>query len=437
MDKFFQSKFMVALQNMGQKIGENKAVNAIQSALMGSMGIIMVGAIFQIIAVVPTNLGLFTTDSNIYNILYGIYNLTFNFLSVWFVFQLGYNYAKSLKLKPMTGALNATICFLMVACGASFGADFFTGSMVSINTTYLGGTGLFIAILVGLITVRIYNVCVKKNIVIKMPDVVPPFLADGFSAIIPLFFAVVLWLIVTSGCVALTGYGFNSIFVGLVSAPLAYLTGFWGMLALGLIAGLMWIFGIHGTMMVYVAVMPTMLAALQANAAAYQTGGVAALVYQPVLLFGMMACAGGTGNTIGLAILGTFKAKSQQLKAVGKASLVPGIFNINEPITFGYPVMYNPIMAIPYLLCIIVPMICGHIAFSMGWIIPAFITIGSVMPIGVAEFLGTLNIGNTIFALLMCVVTTLIYYPFFRVYDNQLYAKEQAEAKAEAEAEAK
>ncbi len=213
---------------------------------------------------------------------------------------------------------------------------------------------------------------------------------------------------------------------------MSYLTGFWGMLVLGLLCGIMWIFGIHGTLMVYVAIMPSLLTAIQTNAAAYQAGGVAALQYYPVLLFGLVACAGGTGNTIDLAILGAFKAKSEQLKAVGKAALIPGVFNINEPITFGYPVMYNPIMAIPYLLCIVVPMILGHFAYTLGWIIPGYINVGSVMPIGVAEFLGSLNIGNFVFALAMCVVTTLIYYPFFKAYDKQLYAKEQAEKAAEA-----
>ena len=434
MDKLLESPFMKKLQDWGQKIGANKAVNSIQSALMGSMGIIMVGAIFQICAVVPTNLGWFTTDSAIYSYFYGIYNLTMNFLSVWFVIQLGYNYAKALGLKPMTGAINSGICFFLTATGASMGADWITGSMATINTSYLGGTGLFVAILVGLITVRIYNFCVKKNIVIKMPDVVPPFLADGFSSIIPLFFAIVLWLALTWVCIATTGVGFSSLFIGLVSTPMSYLTGFWGMLVLSLLAGLMRVFGVHGTLMVYVAIMPTMLAAVSANAAAYQTSGTAGLVYTPVLLFGLIACAGGTGNTLGLAFFGT-RAKSEQLRAVGKAGLIPGIFNINEPITFGYPIMYNPIMAIPYLLNCMVPMILGHIAYSLKWIIPSFIAVGSVMPIGVAEFLGTLNIGNSLFSIAMIFVTAAIYYPFFKVYDNQLYAKEQAE-KAEEEAAA-
>lgn len=431
MDKFLNTKFMKDLQSFGQKLGENKGINALQSALMGSMGIIMVGAIFQICAVVPVNLHWMTAESPVYMFFYGVYNLTMNFLALWFVIQLGYTYAKSLKLNAMTGALNSAICFILVASGNSLGADWITGSMSTITVTNFSGMGLFTAILVGLVTVRIQHMCVKHNIVIKMPDVVPPFLANGFSSIIPLFFSVILWGGITAASVMLTGVGFGSLFIGVMSKPMSYLTGLGGMIVLAILCGLFWFFGIHGTLLVYVAIMPQMLAVVTANAAAYQTGGVAALTYNPVLLFGLVACAGGTGNTLALAIFG-LRAKSEQLRAVGKAGLVPGIFNINEPITFGYPVMYNPIMGIPYILCCVVPMILGHFAYKLGWIIPSFIAVGSLMPIGVAEFLGTLNIGNTIFCLVMVVVCGLIYYPFFKAYDKQLVAKEKSEKEAAA-----
>lgn len=421
MDKLFESPVFVKLQAFGEKIGSNKAVNAIQGALMGSMGIIMVGAIFQLTAVIGANLGLLETGSDLYNTLYGVYNLTMNMLSFWFVIQLGYNYAKALKLKPMSGAINATLGFLIVST-----VGYRAVTMESLTTGFLGGTGLFIAILVGLVSIRIYNLCVTKNIVIKMPEVVPPFLADSFSAIVPLFFTVILWLVVSVGTISLTGATFPEVFIGLISKPLSALTGFWGMLALGVIAGMLWALGIHGTMMVYVAIMPVMLDVVAKNAAAYQAGGVDALTYSPVLLMGLMACAGGTGNTIGAALWG-LKAKSEQIRAVAKVGVVPGIFNINEPITFGYPVMYNPIMAIPFTLNIVIAMVIGHISYGLGISIPAYISVGSVMPIGVAEFLGTLNIGNVLTTLVIVVVTTLVWYPFMKAYDKQLYAKEQEE----------
>lgn len=420
MNSFFESKFMKQLQHFGDVVGANKAINSIQGALMSSIGIIMVGAIFQLAAVIPTNLGFLTVESPIYSALYGIYNLGMNLLSLWFVMQLGYNYAKALKLKPMTGAINATLCFLLVAT-----EGFSTPSMTALTTGNLGGTGLFIAILVGLVTIRIYNFCIKHNITIKMPDSVPPFLSDSFSSIIPLLFSILLWLVVSYGCMSLTQVSFPTLFIGLVSKPLSYLTGFWGMLILGVLCGLLWGFGIHGTIMVYVAIMPKMIEVISSNAAAFQAGGVAALQYNPVLLFGFVACAGGTGNTIGAAIWG-LKAKSEQLRAVAKAGIIPGIFNINEPITFGYPVMYNPIMLIPYILNIVVAMVIGHFAYITGINIPAYINVGSVMPIGVAQFLGTLHWGNVITCFVIVIVTTLIWYPFMKAYDNQLYAKEQA-----------
>ena len=139
MDKFLNSKFMKWLQNLGQKLGENKGINALQSALMGSMGIIMVGAIFQICAVVAVNLHWMTAESPVYMFFYGVYNLTMNFLSLWFVIQLGYTYAKSLKLNAMTGALNSAICFILVASGNSLGADWITGSMTTVSVTNFSG----------------------------------------------------------------------------------------------------------------------------------------------------------------------------------------------------------------------------------------------------------------------------------------------------------
>ncbi len=421
MSNIFESKFFKKLEKAGEKIGSNLAVNAIQGALMGSMGIIMVGAFFQLLVVIPSNFGWLSQESNIYVSLYGVYNLTMNLLSVWFVFQLGYNYARSLKLKPMTGALISTLNFLIVTT-----TGYRTLAMESLTTGFLGGTGLFIAILVGLSTVGIYNFTVKKNVIIKMPDVVPPFLSESFSSIIPLVLSVSLWLGISVGVQSMTNVTFPELFIGLISMPLSYLTGFGGMLVLGILGGLLWGFGIHGTMMIYVAIMPVMLEAVASNAAAYQAGGVDALVYYPVLLFTYVQVAGGTGNTIGAAIWG-LKAKSEQINAVAKAGIIPGIFNINEPITFGYPVMYNPIMVIPYILNIVVAMVIGHLAYISGWNIPGYINVGSVMPIGLGEFLGTLSYRNTVTTLVIVVVTTLIWYPFMKLYDKQLYEKEQKE----------
>ena len=124
MDKIFESKPMKALQHLGDVIGQNKAVSAIQAAMMSLMGVIMAGSIFSIIAQVPVAFNLWTAESQIYTALYGVYNLTFNLLSLWFVLLLGYNYSKMLGLKPLPGAIQAAISFLLVASNG-----WMTGSM--------------------------------------------------------------------------------------------------------------------------------------------------------------------------------------------------------------------------------------------------------------------------------------------------------------------
>ena len=430
MDKIFESKPMKALQHLGDVIGQNKAVSAIQAAMMSLMGVIMAGSIFSIIAQVPVAFNLWTAESQIYTALYGVYNLTFNLLSLWFVLLLGYNYSKMLGLKPLPGAIQAAISFLLVASNG-----WMTGSMEALTTQYLGGMGLFVAILVGLISTWIYNLCVKKNIVIKMPDQVPPFLAEGFSSIIPLALSVLLQLVINVLIFNFTGVGLSEILIGLFSALMGFGTSFPAMLIIGLICGLFWIFGIHGTMMAYVAVMAPMMAVMTENATVWATtGDITQIVYNPVMLFGFMACAGGTGNTLSLAIMG-LRAKSEQLRAVSKAGLIPGVCNINEPVTFGFPIMYNPLMAIPYLLSIVVAMVLGHIFYSVGILYPSVVPVAGLLPIGVNELIGILpciNIAwfNVLFPIIVVAVTYVIYLPFFKAYDKQLYAKEQAEKEA-------
>ena len=431
MDNIFESKPMKALQKVGDVIGQNKAVSAIQAGMMSLMGIIMAGSIFSIIAQVPVAFGAWTTESDIYTALYGVYNLTFNLISLWFVIFLGYYYSKGLGLKPLPGAINAALSFLLVAT-----SGWMSASMESLTTGNLGGTGLFVAILVGLVSTWIYNFCVKKNVVIKMPDAVPPFLAEGFSSIIPLALSAIVQLVISVACLKLTTVDLATLSIGLFSALMNFGTSFPAMLIIGLIAGLFWVFGIHGTMMAYVAVMAPMMAVMGENAQVWATtGDITQIVYNPVMLFGFMACAGGTGNTLSLAIMG-LRAKSEQLKAVSKAGLIPGICNINEPLTFGFPIMYNPIMAIPYLLSIVVTLVLGHIFYSVGLLHPGVVPVMGLLPVCVNELFSVLpciNVAwfNVVFPIIVIAITYLIYLPFFKAYDNQLYAKEQAAKQTE------
>lgn len=426
MEKLFQSKFMIKLQDFGQKLGSNKFLAALQAAMMSLMGIIMVGAISQIICSVgsETLLGLFKTGDSVYNILYLPYQFTMNSLSLWVVALFGYNYAKNLKMKsPIMNAVDALVCFLLVA-----GALIVTESgLTTIDMTYLGAQGMFIGFIVVFLSVRIEKLCAEKNIRIKMPDVVPPFLQDGFASIIPLFLSAVFFLIISTVVTISTEgtYSICSGFMALLSTPLGALTSVPGMFILCIFGAPLWCFGIHGTMILVPIIMPLGIQAAVANGAAHAAGEP--LVFYPVALFSYMAIAGGTGNTLPLALLG-LRSKSKQISAVAKISAVPGWFGINEPLTFGMPIMYNPVLCIPYVLNIPVVMLCALILYQVGFLQPAWISISALLPMGMGQYLSTLRWQNAVGDYLMLIPATLIYYPFFKIYEKQLIAKETAEA---------
>ena len=433
MDGIFNSPIMVKLQNFGQKLGQNSFLSSLQGAMMACMAPIMVGAIFSIICAAGPMLGLFQNGDTIYNILYMPYHFTMDLLSLWIVLIMGYNYAKALKLKsPVMSGVQAAVCFVMIACSWQTTE---TGASV-ITTTYLGSSGMFVGFAVVFIVTKIEKFCVDHNVRIKMPDVCPPSLVNGFSAILPLAFSVIILYGLQVIISTLTGgaMGICSGFLALLSAPLNVLVSVPGMFILMPFALLLWCFGIHGTMVIYSVLMPMMIQAATTNAANFAAGGYSALVFYPVTLFGCVGLCGGSGNTLPLVLFG-FKAKSEQIRAVSKIAAVPGWFGINEPVTFGMPIMYNPILCIPYILNVVVIMIITLIAYKVGFLVPGFVPINALLPMGFANFFATLRWQNAIWDYLMMIPAGIVWYPFFKVYDNQLYKKEQ-EAKAAEEAAA-
>lgn len=428
MESLFNSPFMVKLQDFGQKLGSNKFLSSLQGAMMSLMSVIMVGAMAQIItAVGSTLLHLFPANGAIYNILYLPYHFTMDLLSIWVVAFFSYNYAKTLKLKnPLITMVNTLVVFLLIAAPIVMTEE---GS-ATLTMTYLGAAGMFVGFIVVFIVVQLEKFCVNHNIRIKMPDVVPPFLQDSFAAIVPLLLEVILFTGLSTMVSSLSKGALTipSGFMALIGAPLGALTSVPGMFILLTFAVLLWCFGIHGTMILIPIILPLSLQASTANAAAHAAGEP--LTFYPILLFGSLGCVGGSGNTLPLALLG-LRSKSKQISAIAKISAIPGWFGINEPLTFGMPIMYNPILCIPYVLSVPILMLLMLGAYKLGWLMPAWIPISALLPMGFGQYLGTLNWFNGLWDYLMLIPATLIYYPFFKVYEKQLIAKEAAAEAAE------
>ena len=429
MEKIYESRFMKGLQNFGIKLSNSKAFSSISKAMMTTMSIILVGAIFQIVATLPTVFKWTTTESAFYQWLMVPYNMTMGMVSLIIAFSLGYNYAKALDMKPLMNGIVSVLMFLLVAAPAKTVAlANNAGTLAALDTSNLGAQGLFVAIIIGIFSVKITRFCEKRHIVIKMPDVVPPFLADSFNVLIPLLLNILIWHGINSLISSAMGVTLPMAIAGILSVPLKALNSVPGMIIISLFATLLWTFGIHGTMVAYIAIVAVMIQNISANAAAVAAGQPP--VFYASMLFGAVACCGGTGCTFGLVLLG-LRSKSEQMKAISKASLIPGLFGINEPVAFGYPIMYNPILAIPYILTPIVGMALMYIGFMTGFLKPSYILIMSLMPMGVGEFLGTMSWTNALFPFLMIPVSMLINYPFYKAYEHQLVDKEAA-ARAEA-----
>lgn len=417
MEKLFNNPLLVKLQELGQKLGTNKFISALQYGMMSTMSVLMVGAICQILATVLSLVGLIENGGAVYNAIYTPYNYTMGLIGVWVTAFVAFAYAKNLKLKnPIIHAIDAVIIFVMVCGPIAEG---------KIDTTFLGATGMFLGFVIAGVVVRVEKFCMDKNIRIPMPDVCPPSLVNAFAAIVPLFINVVIFQGLNA-ILGIVGLNLPYLLLTILMIPISGLTSLPGMFIICFFALALWCFGIHGTMIVYPIIAASMVEAAQFNAAAMAASEP--LQWFPVSLFGAVALLGGTGNTWPLALMG-LKAKSKQIRAVAKASVLPGWFGINEPIAFGMPIMYNPILCIPYVLNPLVIMVLYIIGYESGIIIPAWISINTLMPMGFGAYFGTLNIMNAVWVYLMLIPAGLIWFPFFKIYDNQL-AKKEAEAEA-------
>ena len=443
--KGFLDKFQNFMMPIGNFLANEKHFASISSGLMATVGLTLIGAIFQIMAnppvtaemmaqggIMPTLFGWWYNFSMAYkDILMVPYNMTVGLFAVSAAFAIAYQLAKRYNMSAISAGIVSLTVFLIVTAPVKVYTLADGSTLTAMDTTFLGGTGLFTAIIVAMGSVEISHLCQKYHIVIKMPDVVPPFLADSFTALIPLLLNIALFYGINVGLQQVNpALTIPTAIMALLSAPLSAVNSVPGMLLVVAFATLLWCCGVHGTMIVYPLIIPLMIEAFTANGLAVANGDPA--IFYPVFIFGAIGMVGGSGNTLGFVCLSMFKAKSQQLKAIGKASIIPGFFGINEPVAFGAPVVFNPIMMIPYVLGSLLLGIIMWISYMVGFQDPGYILVMSLMPIGIAGFLPAMSMKNAVFQIVMIPVMALIWYPFFKVYDRQLCAKEQEMLEAEA-----
>lgn len=452
MNKIFEFLEKHLMGPMG-KIASFQIVRAITAAGMASVPFTIVGSLFLVLNIIPKAFPIlqsvweasFLRFSSVYMM---ANTFTIGVLTIYFALIVGYELTsikaeeQDLKLDPLNGAMLSLLAFLLTVPEMTFengrfvlmqGEGLVSGIRMGDFVARMGASGIFSGILMSWLAVSLYALCIKKHWTIKLPDVVPSGVSKAFTTITPAFI-ITLAVLVINGILVVMGYDIYTI----VSIPFGFvakITNTWyGMMVIPFLIAALWSVGIHGANVIGAFLNPIALANMAHNAEVVSTGVGEPFAYAGGYL-GNFLQIGGSGQTLGLVICMVLLAKSQQIKILGKASIVPAIFNINEPIIFGMPIIYNPYMVIPFILAPVVSSLLAFLSINAGLVSPIVAIVPWPTPAIAKAFLSTGGDWRAVVLSLVCfVLSTLIYLPFLKMYDKKLVAEEAATAAANAAA---
>jgi len=409
------------------RIAQNVYLQSIRDAFSSfALPVILTGAVFLIIANPPEGLNWGPINAWVAAVkpiagqLMIPFQLTFGIMALMVAFGTAYSLAVRWDIdETMTGII-AMLAFLI----SSFPATDVTKVSFGDVLNYLGGQGLFVAIIIGIITAIVVRFFSKKGLVIQMPAGVPPYVVRSFLALVPMFVMVtsawlVEWYVWVNFKITLPQLVLD-LFKPLVAASNSYPAA----LAEIILMMLLWSLGIHGMNVVSSIAYPFWMAQLAANAKAAEAGQqLPGIVTEP--FFHMFTHLGGSGTTWPLVIMFLFSV-SAQLRTIGKAELIPAIFNINEPLIFGAPIVLNPILMIPFIVAPAVVVTINYIAFATNIVARPLIQLPFTVPVFFGGFLSTGgHWQGAVLQLVNLIVAAIIYYPFFKMYEKQLLENEK------------
>ena len=408
-----------------EKISRNKYLRAIRDGFIAGMPVILFSSIFILIAYVPNAWG-FHWSKDIETFLMTPYSYSMGILAFFVAGTTAKGLTDSMNRDlPATNQINyistmlaSMVGFLLMAAEPAKEGGFLTA--------FMGTKGLLTAFIAAFITVNVYKVCVKNNVTIRMPDEVPPNISQVFKDLIPFTLSVVLLyaleLVVKAGLHVTVAESIGTLLAPLFSAADGYLgiTFIFGAYAF------FWFIGIHGPSIVEPAIAAITYANAEVNLKLIQQGMHA----DKILTSGtqmFIVTLGGTGATLVVPFMFMWLTKSKRNRAIGRASVVPTFFGVNEPILFGAPLVLNPIFFIPFIFAPIANVwifkffidTLGMNSFTanLPWTTPA--------PLGLV--LGTnFQFLSFVLAALLIVVDVVIYYPFLKVYDEQILEEERS-----------
>lgn len=431
-------KFVNILNKVAEKVNNQKYIIAIKNTFSALLPVIIAGAFATLFSSVVFNaetglaqISALSFLSELKPITDIISYFTINFLTIYVVFILGYEVAKLNKIKGIFSGIIAVMSYLVMNPSVlNFVTEEETTIVVKnvLARQYTNTEGLFLGMIMAILSIEVYTWLGKQEkLKIKLPDSVPETVSASFSSLIPTILTVTLMATFGFAIKGFTGMYAAEIIYSLVQRPLeGLIQGLPGVLLLMLIAQIFWAIGIHGMQMVKPIREPLLLAAIAANTAAFQAGEpIPNIINMP--FWDIFMTFGGSGATLGLLIAIFLVSKREDYRQIAKLSFIPGLFNINEPLIYGLPIMLNPILAIPFIITPLVTGTIGYYAISLGFAARSVVMVPWPVPAIINAYIGTAgDIGAVITQIICIAVSVLIYLPFVKAANRTAVTEAEA-----------
>lgn len=426
------NKFMEVLENvllpLADKLNNNRYLTALRDGFMVALPVIIFGSIFVVIANFPF------LDKLLSQSAYEAYQsalgpasaATLSIMGLFVIVGIGYKLLQHYGGEAIYGGVVAIASFLILTPQV---VESVTGV---IPTASLGAQGMFLGILTAFVSVELYRFFVNRDWTIKMPAGVPDAVSRSFSSLIPITLTLTVFLIVRIAFSLTPFVTVQDFIYTVVQEPLTALgSGLAATIVAVVLIQLFWFFGLHGQIIVNSVFDPIWFTLNNQNLEAFQAGEPLPHIITKQFIDSFLVGMGGSGMTLAVVILILIIGRSRQQKELGKLGGPPGIFNVNEPIIFGFPIIMNPLVFIPWILAPVVVTIVTYFAMATGLVPPpAGIIVPWTTPIILNGFLATGNAwqGGAL-QLVNLLIVMAIWWPFLKILDKNYYENEKSREK--------
>ncbi|MGL4393297.1 MAG: PTS sugar transporter subunit IIC [Fusobacteriaceae bacterium] len=429
----FSEKIDKYLGPVAMKISGQRHVSSIKDGFISFMPFLIIGSIFIIIQDFPIQ-----AWQDVQEKIFPGFNqfiilpkrVTYDIMSLFLSWTIAYRLAQKVNVEPLSASMLSLASFILVTPITTMidvnGTQVEVAKVITVGGWY-GTNGILVAILISVVVTELFAWFVRKKIIIKMPDQVPPAVSKSFAALIPGLCIMVLMLLIRFVFMQTTFGSIHNFILQIIGVPITSLiaNNIFGAIATVIVISLLWFIGLNGGAIVNGIMRPFWIPLQEQNLKAIElkTKILPNIITEQ---FFDLIWIGGAGATLGVAIILAIRCRSKQLKEIGKLSVWPGFFNINEPIMFGVPVVLNPLTLFPLVLGPAAITVVNYLAMALNIVArPTGIVVPWTTPPLIQGFLVTNHWSGAALQLVDILIVILIWIPFIKIIDKNLTKNEQ------------